>query len=278
MKQLSLDELRAFVSVIELQSYTAAGQLLGRSQPAISLQLRRLEEQLGASLLNRQRGRIQLTQAGQDVLDVARQLLGLNDQLLARFEQHALSGRVRLGIPSEFASKLLPQLLGQYTQSYPNVALEVTSALSKDLLAERTTQKFDLVIALQEPTEKPAGHVLKQEELVWVGRQSDFSEPVPLVFAPEGCIYRRRALQVLARQQIAQRITYTNADFSGLTAAIEGGLGLTVLAQSTVPEHLLKLTSLPTLGAVNIVLQQHSSDNAAADYLASYLTDYLQSA
>ncbi|RUO63302.1 transcriptional regulator, LysR family [Pseudidiomarina planktonica] len=278
MKQLSLDELRAFVSVIELQSYTAAGQLLGRSQPAISLQLRRLEEQLGASLLNRQRGRIQLTQAGQDVLDVARQLLGLNDQLLARFEQHALSGRVRLGIPSEFASKLLPQLLGQYTQSYPNVALEVTSALSKDLLAERTTQKFDLVIALQEPTEKPAGHVLKQEELVWVGRQTDFSEPVPLVFAPEGCIYRRRALQVLTRQQMAQRITYTNADFSGLTAAIEGGLGLTVLAQSTVPEHLLKLTSLPTLGAVNIVLQQHSSDNAAADYLASYLTDYLQSA
>ncbi|MEX1220926.1 MAG: LysR family transcriptional regulator [Idiomarina sp.] len=278
MKQLSLDELRAFVSVIELQSYTAAGQLLGRSQPAISLQLRRLEEQLGASLLNRQRGRIQLTQAGQDVLDIARQLLGLNDQLLARFEQHALSGRVRLGIPSEFASKLLPQLLGQYTQSYPNVALEVTSALSKDLLAQRTTQKFDLVIALQEPTEKPAGHVLKQEELVWVGRQSDFSEPVPLVFAPEGCIYRRRALQVLARQQITQRITYTNADFSGLTAAIEGGLGLTVLAQSTVPEHLVKLTSLPTLGAVNIVLQQQCTDNAAADYLASYLTDYLQSA
>lgn len=277
MKQLSLDELRAFVSVIELQSYTAAGQLLGRSQPAISLQLRRLEEQLGASLLNRQRGRIQLTQAGQDVLDVARQLLGLNDQLLARFEQHALSGRIRLGIPSEFASKLLPQLLGQYTQSYPNVALEVTSALSKDLLAPHTTQQFDLVIALQEPTEKPAGHVLKQEELVWVARQSDFNSPVPLVFAPEGCIYRRRALQVLARERMPQRITYTNADFSGLTAAIEGGLGLTVLAQSTVPEHLLKLTTLPALGAVNIVLQQHSTDNPAAAYLASYLTDYLQS-
>jgi len=285
VKQLSLDHLRAFVSVVELQSYTAAGQLLGRSQPAISLQLQRLEEQLGTALVLRQRGQIELTPAGQDVLDYGRQMLRLNDQLLARFEQQSISGRVRLGIPSEFASKLLPQILGQYSQSYPNVALEVTSALSKDLLSPSghgNKGAYDLVIALQEPAEPLAGTLLKQEDLVWVSQKTEWSTPVALVVAPEGCIYRRRALRVLKEAGVEPRITYSNADFSGLTAAIEGGLGITVLAQSTVPAHLSKLNpqhaNIPKLGAVNVVLQTHAPENSAAAYLAGYLTDYLQSA
>ena len=280
MKQLSLDALRAFSSVVELQSYTAAGQLLGRSQPAISLQVQRLEDQLGVNLLQRQRGRIQLTSAGQDVYEHARQMLALNDQLLSRFEQPGLSGRVRLGIPSEFASSLLPKVLGQFAQSYPNVTLAVTSSLSKDLLAASAATRFDLVIALQEPTAEPAGKVLRQEALVWVGRQQDIPQPLPLVVAPEGCIYRRRALQSLAASQRASRITYTDADFSGLTAAIAGGLGITVLTQSTVPEPLMKLQSsdLPELGTVNIIMRTAPAEgvpNEAADYLGQYLADYL---
>lgn len=290
MKQLSLDALRAFVSVVELQSYTAAGQLLGRSQPAISLQLQRLEEQLGQPLVQRQRGRIGLTTAGQELLDSARQMLALNDQVFARFEHQGVRGRVRLGIPSEFASKLLPRLLGQFAQSYPNVALEVTSALSKDLLDERAQRRYDLIIALQEPfATNPKTRVLKQEPLVWVGADERFAErltakQIALVAAPDGCIYRKRALSVLAQHDIGARISFTNADFAGLTAAIRSGLGITVLAQSTVPDDLLVLDKLPEklpeLGTISIVLQlniaAHEPDHAAVQYLADYLSDYLQ--
>ncbi|KFZ30494.1 LysR family transcriptional regulator [Pseudidiomarina salinarum] len=282
MQHLSLDALRAFISVYELQSYTAAGQQLGRSQPAISLQVQRLEEQLGRQLIHRTGGRIQLTQSGSELIDAARQLLNLNDQILVRFTESALSGRVRLGIPSEFASKLLPQVVGQFAQAYPNVTLAVTSALSKDLLRDDNSN-FDLVVALTEPEQKNQhGNlvVLKQEPLVWVGPVG-MQPGLSLVAAPEGCIYRRRAVAALRGIGQPLRISYTNADFSGLTAAIESGLGITVLAASTVPAHLTRLTSLPSLaelpelGEVSVVMQLANQDNLAAGQLARFISERL---
>src|SRR5690606_30953387 len=129
-------------------------------------------------------------------------MLALNDHIFARFTEPSVSGQVRLGIPSEFASKILPQVLGQFAQAYPNVSLSVTSALSKDLLKDEQAH-FDLVIALKEPDKKsmrPGMVVLKQEPLVWVGPPQELAtnhELLPLVVAPEGCIYRRRALAAL---------------------------------------------------------------------------------
>lgn len=283
MQHLPLEALRAFVSIYELQSYTAAAQQLNRSQPAISLQLRRLEELLETSLLTRSGGRIHLTPSGTELLEQARTLLGLNDQIIARFTEPAVSGQVRLGIPSEFASKLLPQVLGQFAHAYPNVSLSVTSALSKDLLKDEQVH-FDLVIALKEPDKRitrPGLVILKQEPLVWVGAHADLTpqqDDLSLVVAPEGCIYRRRALGALRQANIPARISYTNADFSGLTAAIESGLGLTVLAQSTVPDNLSRQQrighiALPELGEVSVAMWQADTTNQAARQLAQFIQE-----
>ena len=283
MQHLPLEALRAFVSIYELQSYTAAAQQLSRSQPAISLQLQRLEDLLGVSLLTRSGGRIHLTQAGSELIEQARQLLSLNDQIIVRFTEPSVSGQVRLGIPSEFASKLLPQVLGQFAQAYPNVALSVTSALSKDLLKDEQAH-FDLVIALKEPDKRitrPGSILLKQEPLVWVAsanESSTLNDALSLVVAPDGCIYRRRALTALREAGITARISYTNADFSGLSAAIESGLGITVLAQSTVPESLLRIQRsaqqmLPELGDVNVVMWQADVNNQAARQLAQFIQE-----
>ncbi|RUO57934.1 LysR family transcriptional regulator [Pseudidiomarina insulisalsae] len=287
MQQLSLDSLRAFVSVYDLQSFTAAGQQLGRSQPAISLQLQRLEEMLGVRLYARVGGRIQLTPSGTELLETARAMLSMNDQIIARLTEPELSGRVRLGITSEFASKLLPQVLGQFAQGYPNVALEVTSALSRHLIA--SADEFDVIIALTESGGRDAAQLanpmqwleLRQEPLVWVGNADSqlMPSPLPLVVAPDGCIYRRRALRALRQAGISSRITYTNTDFSGLTAAIESGLGITVLAQSTVPAHLEKLQrggdgiQLPELGEVGVMLSKRAAENSAAEQLALFIQE-----
>jgi DNA-binding transcriptional LysR family regulator len=284
MQHLPLDAVRAFLSIYELQSYTAAGQQLGRSQPAISLQLNRLEEMLGNALLQRSAGRISLTQAGAEFIESARSLINLNDQILARFTEPSLSGRVRLGIPSEFASKLLPQVLGQFAAAYPNITLAVTSALSKELLREDNAS-FDIIIALIEPELRVnrAGLLeLKHEPLVWVGPQADYlpvGNTLQLVMAPEGCIYRRRALAAFKQLGKTVRISYTNADFSGLTAAIGSGLGITVLAQSTVPDNLARLQrsslahDLPELGDVSVVMKLTDGDNQAAKQLAQFIRE-----
>ncbi|WP_198679766.1 LysR family transcriptional regulator [Aliidiomarina minuta] len=292
MKHISTDNLRAFVTVVDLQSYTLAGERLGRSQPAISLQLKRLEQQLNARLLQRQGNRIRLTTAGQELYPSAQQLLSLNDQIIAQFSESALTGEVRLGIPSEFASTLLPSILGQFAASYPQVTLQVTSGLSRDLRLGASRGHFDVILSVAESAPEDAV-LIKNDSLVWVAGNPDYKTqfPLPLVLAPEGCIYRRRALQSLRLQERGQsadpagvkhdnfRITYTNSDLAGISSALRSNLGITVLARSSVPMelHELRLSSLPELGEIGIYIERHGhAGNLAADHLISYIQEALQ--
>ena len=277
MKHLSTDALRSFVAVIEFGGITAAGERLGRSQPAISIQIKKLEQQLGAELLQRQGQRLSLTPDGERVYDYAQRIISLHEQLLAQFQPQAVSGDIRLGITSEFASSLLPNVLGQFAQVYPQIALQVTSALSKDLFAG-LGERFDMILALREQR-NPNDMLLQNDALVWVGTPAAFEQrPLPLVVAPEGCIYRKRAEQALQRARIDYRISYTNSDYSGLTAALNSNLGVTVLAKSTIPDSQSLISSpqlkerLPSPGDVNIVLRLDSRASSAAKQLAEYLS------
>ncbi|WP_194757140.1 LysR family transcriptional regulator [Aliidiomarina indica] len=279
MKHLSFESLRSFVMVTDLQSFTLAGERLGRSQPAISLQLKKLEEQIDAILFDREGGKLKLTAAGQELYQGARQLLQSHDQLLARFEKTPISGQVRLGIPSEFATALLPRVLGQFAATYPQITLEVTSALSRDLRLGASRGHFDVILTVAEQA-PPTAVQVKEDQLVWVSGRSEFiwQGPVPLVLAAEGCIYRRRTLQALKHSGRSCRITYTNSDLTGISSALKSDLGITVLAKSSLPSDLVEIRhpDLPQLGTVGIYLERHSqSPNDASEHLLSYLSDFL---
>ena len=258
MKQLSLDNLRTFVSVIELGGYAKAGDFLGRSQPAISLQIKKLESQLERKLFTKVGQRHLPSADGNWLYPKAKELLELNDNIFRSLMPVPLSGRLRLGIPNEFASTLLPGLIGEFSNQYPDVSLEVTSALSRDLLHPGQREQFDLILALVNPSEETKGDIVLEDDIVWVG---DASRPIlfdniPLVLAPDGCMYRSRVIDQLKQQTCAWKITYTNADLTGLVAAIQQGLGITALARSSLPPNLTLLNhpKLPKLGKVNICL------------------------
>ena len=119
MKNLPMDLLRAFVSVAQLNSITKAGEMLGRSQPAVSLQIKRLEELLGESLLIRNGKNLELSETGERFYSHANQILSLNDLALSQFSKSSISGKVRLGIPSEFATILLPKIVSRFAKAYP---------------------------------------------------------------------------------------------------------------------------------------------------------------
>lgn len=279
MNSLSLENLRSFVTVTDLQSYTLAGEQLGRSQPAISLQIKRLEERIEHAVFERQGNKLKLTSAGQELYQGARQLLALHDQLLAKFAKAPISGQVRLGIPSEFATALLPRILGQFAARYPQITLEVTSALSRELRLGASRGQFDIILTVAEQAPNDAIKV-KEDALVWVAGRADihWQRSVPLVLAAEGCIYRRRTLQALKLANKPCRITYTNSDLTGISSALKNDLGITVLARSSVPADLQELrnTELPPLGTVGIYLERHGErDNDAANHLLAYLEDYL---
>lgn len=258
MKQLSLDNLRSLVTVIELGGYAKAGDMLGKSQPAISLQIKKLEEQLGKRLFDKVGQRQIANLEGQQLYQHAKAMLAINDDVFRQFEQSALSGRLRLGIPSEFATTLLPSIIGEFSLLYPDVSLEVTSALSRSLLGEATTQDFDLILALVDPEQPSKGELVLQDELVWVSdkMQRLAEDKLSLVLAPNGCVYRSRVIEKLKQQTTSWRITYTNADLYGLIAAIKQGLGVTALAKSSVPKELdiIRHKNLPSLGKIKICL------------------------
>ena len=276
MKNISTDGLRTFVMVVEVGGFAKAGDLLGLSQPAVSLQIKRLEDMIGYKLFKKQGQRQVLNQYGELLLPMAKQMMQHNDAILQQFTSENIAGKVRLGIPSEFAARILPSIIGDFVSFYPEVSLEVKSRLSKHLLSASRQDQFDLVLALNERLNSDKFPIFMQDELVWVGDLSLAKNAVvTLVTAPEGCIYRRRAIDALKNAGIKYRIVYSNADLTGLIAALKEGLGITVLAKSTVPSELnyqVQTKHLPTLGNIGISLIKSSGESDhAVDKLAEFI-------
>lgn len=283
MRNIPIDLLRAFVTVIDTGGFTAAADVLGRSQPAVSLQLKRLQDLLGQKLIERQGLSVEMNGHGQVLYKYAKQMLALNDQLLAEFQTTSVIGRVHFGIPSEFATTVLPKIVGRFARAYPNITLEVTSALSTHLLSEPNRSSFDLVLALHDSPDEAGSDLVKEEELVWVGGSRSAvakGAPLPLIVAPDGCVYRARALARLRAERLPWRVQYTNPDLAGITAAIEEGLGITPLALSTVPSNLTILKpddQLPHLGKVGVSLSRpRHNQSEAVQLLADFVSAYLK--
>ena len=276
MKNISTDSLRTFVMIVDVGGFAKAGDFLGLSQPAVSLQIKRLEDVLGYKLFKKQGQRQVLNQYGELLLPMAKQMMQYNDAILQQFTSESITGKVRLGIPSEFAARILPSIIGDFVALYPEVSLEVKSRLSKHLLSASRHEQFDLVLALNEQLTSSKFPIFMQDQLVWVGDLNQAkNQVVTLVTAPEGCIYRRRATDALKNAGIKYRIVYSNADLTGLIAALKEGLGITVLAKSTVPSELnyqVQTKYLPALGDIGISLVKSSGESEnAVDKLAEFI-------
>ena len=279
MKNLPMDLLRSFVSVAQLNSITKAGELLGRSQPAITLQMQRLEELVDETLLVRNGKNMDLSEAGDRLYEYANQILSLNDLAVSEFSKSAVTGKIRLGIPSEFATVLLPKIVSRFAKAYPNVTLEVNCELSKNLLTKTGKASHDLILALQDDPNAKDSALVKIDPLVWVASSDMTSQKVsvvPLIVASQGCIYRNRAIRMLGKSRQPWQIVYTNPDLTGIQYAIQEGLGVTVLAKSTVPDNLKILRPsprFPELGDVGISLlfTGRHRKNEALQLLAEYL-------
>jgi len=265
---LPTDLLRTFVTIADLGGFTRAAGVLGRSQPAISLQIKRLEELVGSTLLTRRGRQLRPTEEGALLLEYARQMLRLNDEAIASIVQPKVAGHIRLGIPNEFAVSVLPQILARFAQSHPGVTLEVSCELSTHLLDGLTNRNFDVVLAIHDEPVRGA-QPLWTEELVWVSAPEHDSygdEAVPLIVAPQGCVYRKRIIDALLANEQPWRIVYTSTSYGGIRAAALAGLGVTALAKSTMPEELRMLTTdgrFPNLPGADVAI--HYDQSAVSD-------------
>lgn len=280
MQNIPIELLRTFVKVVETGSFTRAGAMVGRSQSAVSLQVRRLESFLDAQLFVRDPRRTRLTDEGRALVEYAQRILTLNDEILNSLRKPKVAGSVCLGAPHEYVASLLMENLGKFAQSHPAVMLDVTCDLSKNLLMRWERGEFDVVIALHDDPDKGAGTTVFTEPLVWI-TSADYlrheQRPLPLVVAQEPCIYRSSILQTLSRTNQPWQITYTNTSYAGISAAVRAGLGVTALTGSTTPSGVRQLgerDGFPLLGEVDVRLhtkEKNASEaiQCVADYIAS---------
>jgi DNA-binding transcriptional LysR family regulator len=284
MKNIPTELLRTFTTIVDLGGFTLAGALLGRSQPAISLQVKRLEELLDITVFERNNG-LKVTEEGEVLLGFARRMLDINDSAVTRLAKSRISGQVRLGIPNDFEVSFLPRLLSQFGQAHPEVTLEVNCDLSVKLVKDFQQGHYDLVLAtdsLEETLQVNSGDEF-HETIVWVTNgHFDWSEnqPIPLVVYPTGCRYRQQIITKLNAAGIAWRIAYSSSSLLGIQAAIEAGLGISALARSTVPQGLhshLQIEGSPQLGHVKLVFKQDRSNQSdATKRLYEYLYNGLE--
>ncbi|MDP3406278.1 MAG: LysR substrate-binding domain-containing protein [Brevundimonas sp.] len=268
---LDLDLLRAFVTVVETASFTKAAASLGRTQPAVSLQIRRLEDGLRSPLLDRGGKGVALTTEGAALLPHARRLLRMNDEIVATLGEGDLEGEVRFGAPEDIATMHLPGILGAFARSHPRIRLAVTCDYTANLLDQMSRGMLDLALIKREPVGPELGVRVWSEPLVWVALDASIIEttPLPLIVAPAPDIYRKRALGALQAAGIDFRASFTSPSLAGQMAALRAGLGVGVLPAAMAPRDLVVLgTALPRLSDSEIALMSMRGAGGPAGLLA----------
>ncbi len=274
-----LNLLRSFAMIVDCGSFTRAAERLGRTQSTISLQIKRLEDELRKPVFERGVRGLQLTPAGEVLLGFARRILDLADEAQARIAAPDMQGTVRLGTPEDFATVHLPDALARFSRSHPRVSLEVRCDFTLNLLDGFARGEFDLVLVKREPQGPEGGVRVWREPLVWAdgpagtGAVSRRDGGLPLVLAPRPDVYRKRALEALEHAGIPWRIVYTSPSLAGILAAVRAGLGVTVLPREMVPDGFRVLErDLPALADTEIALYKAPGTlSAAAERLADHL-------
>ncbi len=265
---LDLDLLRTFAVVAEMGTLSRAATRIGKTQAAISLQMKRLERTVDQTLLERTGRGVVLTPQGTQLLAHAQRILQYHDEALAELTGKGLSGTIRFGCPDDYAVTFLPHLLRGFARMHPKVHVEVHCAHTPRLLERLERHALDLALTSFASNDK-APNVIRREPLVWVGAVgSNAANRTPLRLAltdPDTLDHRaaRRSLEHIGR---AYRVAYASASLAGLTAVVRSGQAIAVLTRTAVPEDLRVLSGesgLPPLPSVGIGVMVDSKQPSA---------------
>lgn len=273
---LDLSLLRSFVAVIDCGSLQLAAARVGRSQSAVSMQIKRLEEDIGRPLFQREGRSLRPNPAGQDLLLHARRLLRLSDEAMANLRQPEASGVVRVGVPEDYAARLLTPTLARFGQDFPLAELEVTFQSSPALLRQVETGRLDLALVTREPHRPFA--VLRRERLVWAASPDHgawLRDPLPVALFEAGDIARRFAVEALQAADRSYRVVSSTDSLQGLVALAQAGLAVIGLVESSLPTGLVRLgeaDGLPPMPGLDLSLVASPGEPAP---LARHLRDFL---
>ena len=254
---IDTDLLRTFAAIADHGGFTRAGELVNRTQSAVSMQMKRLEEDvLQRQLFQRDGRQVRLTAEGQVLLGYARRILKLHSEVFNTLREPHMVGTVRIGTPDDYVMRFLPGILRRFAQSYPLIQIEVHCESSKQLLMR---QDLDLSIVTREPGSE-IGQLLRKERLVWAEAQcysAHEQTPLPLAMFNSDCFCRLWACNALDVMGRDYRVAYNSDSLSAIMAVVSAGLAVTAQLESLITADMRILgeaEDLPSLPEASIML------------------------
>jgi DNA-binding transcriptional LysR family regulator len=278
-RDIDIALLRAFVAVVETGSVTTAARLLNRTQAAVSLQIKRLEELFGTALFQREHKRLSLAPAGERLLGTAQRLIALNDETWGAMTTPQFEGEVRLGVPCDIVTTLIPPILQRFNQARPRINVSLVCRESTQLLEEFAKGTVDITLTTELGCGE-SGASLLSDRLVWVGARggsTHFQRPLPLSLGGKQCRFRPVVIEALQDAEIDWRIVSENSNMEPVYATLMAGLAVAALLRTCVPDFLQILgpdASLPALPDFNVNLYVSTGATEVTEELARHVRQH----
>jgi DNA-binding transcriptional LysR family regulator len=233
---LDTDQLRSFLAIVDSGSFTRAAERVHKTQSAVSMHIRRLEERLGCALFVKQGRGARLTAEGESLIEYARRIIQVEAGAVAALSRKGLRGGVRLGIPDDYADSFLPEILARFNRRHPLVEVSVVCEASTELPAQVSAGALELALV----TDHPGLHgfeVLHEEPLVWAAADRfriEDDAPILLALGNVSCLWRRAAEEALALAPRPTRVLLYSKNFGAIGSVVRAGLAATTLPPSMV--------------------------------------------
>ncbi|NTJ41423.1 LysR family transcriptional regulator [Agrobacterium larrymoorei] len=278
---LDIDQLHTFIAIVDTGSFTKAADRVFKTQSAVSMQMRRLEERLGKQLFAKDGRGNRLTAEGEKLMHYARRIIRLNSEAVAAFDDNRLEGTLRIGTPDDYADRYMPEIIGRFAKTHPNVELYIVCEPSVSLAEKLTRGELDIALVTHNPRAR-ASDIVRTEPLCWVASANHplrDDVPVPLAVGRRDCQWRQQAASALDADGREYQVLFTSWSSTVIAAAVLAGMAVSVLPESTLRTGMRVLTGadgFPPLPPVQIGLMKRpglspSLMNAITDHITACL-------
>ena len=281
---LESELLRTFLAVAETGNLTRAGEVVNRTQSAVSMQIKRLEEGIGEALFTRGSRGVELTAKGEQLLSNARRIVALIDETAASLAAPPLEGKIRLGIPEEYGDSILVRAISTFAKVHPDVEIHARYDSSADNMALLSKDQLDLAVVF-EWQNYSLGEMLMSDPTVWVSSDAHAphaERPVPIAIYQSSGWCTEFALQFLDTRGLAYRTAYRSRTSGGLKVAVKSGLAIAPISRSNIPEGCRELTEEDGFGEIDhsrVVMHRNPrSRGPAVDAMARAIRDAFSAA
>jgi DNA-binding transcriptional LysR family regulator len=276
---LDIDLLKTFLAIADTGNFTRAAEEVHKTQSAVSMQMKRLEDLVGRPLFVRDGRQSRFTADGERLIEYARRIVNLNDEAVSAFTKPELTGTLRFGTPDDYADRFLPEILARFSRTHPLVTVNVDCGQSPQLFERARHGELDLALVTA-CSEITADEIVRTEPLVWVtsARHSvHLLDTVPVAISHTGCEWRALTIGALEREERKYRIAYSSPNSNAVNAAVLAGLAVGAVPEICVRPGMRILSEkdgFPKLGSFRLgIVHRPGRRSSAVEALSHHISE-----